>query len=326
MIFVVAGLLIVSITGIDELRTTVGAAGAGSGPLSRGVFRAVWAAGTKLRAERFPPVRWVGGMGTVVIACTILSWLVLFWLGWTLVLLGSRQAVLTAGNTTASFAGRVFYAGTSLADLGNAAFRATQTGYQLGVVGEAFTGLVLLGLAITFVSPVTSAVVDARNFASQVAALGSDPAELVGSLGDCGTGVASQQLLVSLSSQLSQIAQQHRAYPLLVTFRGRSSQTAVPLAVANLLDAVLVLAGALPEEARLSPSLTKAVLSAVEAYVAGSPTRVGRPSDPPPFPDIPDVPATAAAAACSGSAELRTSTLRVLLSSGWSWPGLASAP
>jgi hypothetical protein len=317
---IIVGLLIVALTAVDELRTTVGAH-AGSGPFARAVFRMGWSAGSRLGAERFPPVRWIGGMGTLVVAGTIMSWFILVWLGWTLVFLGSSTALLTLQSSAhASFVGRVFYAGPTLADLGNAGVRATHTGFQLAVVGEAVSGLVLLTLAITFVGPVISAVANARSLASQISGLGSTAAELVDSLGDCGTSAASQQLLVGLSSQLSTVAQQHRAYPLMVTFSARSSETAVAPSVAALLDAVLLLTEPASGQEGIPPSLSKSLLSSVEAYVSLCPTRVRRPNDPPPLPATGGELPSTAAAAFSENADLRTRALQIVLSSGWTWP------
>jgi len=327
VLLVIAGLIVVALAAVDLLRTTIGPS-TGAGPISRSVFRVLWSAGVRVRCHRWAAMRWIGGLGTVVVTATITTWFALLWLGWTLVLMGSSDAVVSSATRAhASIVDRIYFAGTSLADLGNASYRPVPTGYELAVVGAAVSGLILLTLAITFVGPVVSAVLATRTFASQVHGLGQTPSEVAECLDSGGTFGAAQQLLLSLAGQLSQVAEQYRAYPLLVTFRARSRETATSPAVALLLESAIILGAAAPEDSRLPPSLLRTVLSSVEAYLDAAPSR-GPQADPPPIPEVATVGAMGgrAASAFDRYASLRADALRHVLCDGWAWPGHSERP
>lgn len=323
LLLVPGGLIIVVITAVDLLRTTIGAS-SGSGFISRSIFRSLWGVGVRTRCHRWSAMTWIGGLGTVVVTATIAAWFVLLWLGWTLVLLGSAGAVIAAhSRADASVADRIFFAGTSLADLGNASYRPVPTGYELSVVGAAISGLVLLTLAITFVGPVVTGVMSTRSFAAQVHGLGDTASDMAACLDSGGEFGSAHQLLLSLANQLSQVAEAYRAYPLLITFRPASNQTATGPAVALLLDTAIILGEAVQDDHQLPPSLLKALLSSVQAYLAAAPCRGPEPA-PPLVPDLAAVDvadAGRAVAAFDRHAQLRADALHQLIGDGWCWPG-----
>jgi hypothetical protein len=325
MLSVIVGAAIVLFTAADEFRTTLGTTG-GSGPLSRVIYRSLWIANGRWRCDRWRIVTWVGGTGTMAVVGTIVAWFMMLWLGWTLILLGSHGALISAhSGASASLPSRIFYAGTSLADLGNASYRPAPFIYELCVVAEAFSGLVLITLAITFISPVITGAISRHSFASQLRALGATAAEVTASFDSGGQYGAAQDLMLSLGGQLTQAAQYHRCYPLLITYLARSSETAMAPAVGILLDAAILLGVAVPEERRLPASLLKSVVSSVEAYLPATPTRDAVPAQAPPPPALGEIDGLGWSAAdlryaFDRYASLRIDALHHVLSDGWQWP------
>lgn len=96
------------------------------------------------------------------------------------------------------------------------------------------TGLALITLAITYVTPVMSAVVTKRRVARVIVALGPTPTDVLdkGWDGQSFQRIASH--MTNLAPALADLAQQHMAYPVLHYFHPAERATALAPAVAVL--------------------------------------------------------------------------------------------
>ena len=94
-------------------------------------------------------------------------------------------------------------------------------------------------------------------------------------------------ILAGLLSQLSKLTQQHRAYPVLHAFNAREESASSARAIANLLDAVLIMRHAASSEERLPTGLYRALLASVDDFTSVSPTpAAGVPDETPQRPDL----------------------------------------
>ncbi|MGY1723042.1 hypothetical protein [Blastococcus sp. SYSU DS0533] len=329
----VLGLAIVAFAIVDEVRTTLAVA-SGPGPLTRLITGAVWRLARRPAVADAAPVRAVGGPGVIVIGLTVGAWFTLLWLGWSLVFLGGQKAVVgSSTGASASVWERFYFAGYSVATLGNGGFQPAGAGFQLATVAAALSGMLLITLGVSYLTSVISAVVVKRSFAAQATGFGSTGAEVAAGLATPGSVVTAVVPLSSLSSTLTTLAQQHRAYPLLHAYRPRAAELGTAPAVALLLDATLVLSASADPADRLPAGLRRSVVSAVQQYVSHAPVTGSEHARPAPEPD-PAATGRAAlrvdtgqlAALTEECAGLREELSRRIEAAGYRWPGEERSP
>ncbi|MGY2064551.1 ion channel [Blastococcus sp. SYSU DS0619] len=324
----VLGLAIVAFAVVDEVRTTLAVA-SGPGPLTRLITDGVWRLARRPAVADAAPVRFIGGPGVVVIAATVGAWFSLLWLGWSLVFLGDEEAVVgSSSGAPASVWERFYFAGYSVATLGNGGYQPAGAGFQLATMAAALTGMLLITLGVSYLTSVISAVVGKRSFASQVTGFGGSGAEMAAGLAVPGSAVPAVVSLSSLSATLSTLAQQHRAYPLLHAYRPRAAELGTAPAVAVLLDATLVLSSSADPADRLPAGLRRSVVSAVQQYVTHAPAAGGGRSPAAPALDPAEigragleVDSAQLARQTAAYAEVRDELSRRIGAAGYRWPG-----
>ncbi|UQU62632.1 potassium channel family protein [Couchioplanes caeruleus] len=325
----IAGALIIVVTFADAFATTL-VVGAGGGPLTRRVMGWLWRLLLRIfRGGRAPAL--LGGAGAAILISTVMVWVALLWAGWSLILLGGHGAVVDARTgAAAGWTGVVYYAGFTIFTLGVGDYVAGGTPWRILTAVSTFTGLFLVTLAITYLVSVVAAVVGRRAVAVRIHALGRDAADIA-RRGWTGSGVSSAfvQHLVSLTGQLSVVAEQHLAYPALHYFRSRSVLVSAPIAVARLDDAMLLLSAALRPDVRPDDSVTSPVRAAVDRYVSTVAMTSAVPAEPPvpPLSDravlagsgMPTVPEEVFRAEADAGAERRRALHRLVLGDGRGW-------
>jgi hypothetical protein len=325
-----SGVALLLVVLVDVLSTTL-TIGTHAGPFTRRVLGLAWRGLLRLHRQDSSS-RVLSTAGVVLLVASVLVWLALVWAGWTLVFLSGEDTVVS--STTGEPAGvldTVYYVGVTLSTLGVGDFVAGSGGWRLVTTLAAFSGLVLITLAITYLLAVVSAVVTRRSLAVRIAGLGDTAAGIVvgGWTGER-FSPAFVQHLAGLAEQVAHTAERHLAYPVVHYFHSAEPESAAPLAVARLDDALLLLEGAVAEGARPDPSAIRPLRRAVDRYLsaAGSTAGPGR-SAVPPVPDagplrsagIPLVPATEFLRRAADEADRRSRLAELVRSDGWSWPG-----
>ncbi len=324
----VLGLAIVAFAVVDEGRTTLAVA-SGPGPLTQLITRAAWRLTRRPAVADAALVRFVGGPGPILVAATLGSWFTLLWIGWSLVFLGGDEAVVgSSSGAPASVWERFYFAGYNVATLGNGGYQPAGAGFQLATMAAALSGMLLITLGVSYLTSVISAVVGKRSFAAQVTGFGSTGTEMATGLVTPGTTVPAVVSLSALSSTLTTLSQQHRAYPLLHAYRPRAAELGTAPAVAVLLDAVLVLSSAADPAARVPPGLRRSVVSAVQQYVAHAPVAGGERAPAAPALDPAEIgraglPADSVqlGVLTAEHAELRDELSRRIGAASYRWPG-----
>lgn len=327
----VIGVAIVAFAVVDEVRTTLAVA-SGPGPLTQVLTRIAWRLTRRPAVADSAPVRFVGGPGVVLVGATVASWFTLLWIGWALVFLGGDEAVVASSTgAPASVWERFYFAGYNIATLGNGGYQPAGPGFQLATVASALSGMLLITLGVSYLTSVISAVVGKRSFASQVTGFGSTGTEVAAGLASPGTAFPAIVSLSSLSSTLTTVGQQHRAYPLLHAYRPRTPELGTAPAVAVLLDAVMVLGAAADPADRPPAGIRRSVLSAVQQYVAHAPTAGGEQAPPAPPLDAGEagrrglaVDPARLAEQTADCAELRDELSRRVTAASYDWPGSSS--
>lgn len=209
----------------------------------------------------------------VILVATLLTWVLLLWTGFTLIFAAGDPAVVRSSTgDAAGLVAVVYFVGFTIFTLGLGDFVPVEGVWRIVTTVATFSGLLLLvTLAITYFLSVVSAVVSRRSLAVHVHSLGRTPAEIVAG-GWTGSSFSSAlvQHLVSLTSELAPLSEQHLAYPVLHYFRPRDPATAGSVAIANFSEAMLLMESAVAPEVRAPHSATNPVQYAVARHLHSS--------------------------------------------------------
>lgn len=268
IVLLVAGLGLVILALGDMVWTTVSAS-AGGGIVTTRLTTLVWAAVRRLAPDdgalRHRVLR-VGGLGVVL--SVFVAWTLLTWTGWSLAFSATPDAAVSSStDLPASFVERVWFAGYTLSTMGNGGFAPGPGAWKVLAGAASITGLAAATMGITYLVPVVSAVVQRATIARRIASLADDPEELVIRGWRSGDWQRLEDLLLDLSPALTQVAQQHLAYPVLHFFHVGERRAAFAVQLAKLDEAVTLLRFALPPEVRPDATVLASVSGAIEDLV-----------------------------------------------------------
>lgn len=330
-VYLFVGLALVVAVGADLLWTTLWADG-GAGPLTTSLMEGTWRILRRF-GERRSKV--LSLSGPLVLLLTLAMWVTLIWAGWTLVFASGPNALnYTRGAEPVSWVGRLYFVAYTLFTLGNGDFSPTSGTWRIATALTNGSGMVLITLSVTYVVNVLQAVVKKRSFASSVQGVAKRSEKFAISGWD-GADFAEHDLpLDTFSSQLSTIASQHKAYPILHYYRSSSRQHAAPIATAILDDALTLLRFGVAPEARPNEPLLETARSSTEDYLQSVYSLPVQPTErAPAAPDlarlreegVPTVSDERFGDAVEGLEDRRRRLRGIVDSQSWRWPSVDDA-
>lgn len=275
-------LLIVAI--IDLLWTTLWADGS-AGPLSSRLTTWTWSGFRALSSQR---PRLLSLAGPFVLMLTLVMWVGLIWAGWTFVFAGGENALIdTRDNGPISWSERVYFVAYTLFTMGNGDFTPRGGTWQIATSLMTASGMLFVTMSVSYILSVIGAVVTKRSFASTVTGIGKQSEAFVK---DGWNGENFHELdlpLDTLSSQVSRLAKQHKAYPILHYYHSQEEHDASAKAVAIFDEALTILCFAIPKEHRPNTPLLNTARSSTQDYLATLNSIFIQPADEvPPPPDL----------------------------------------
>ena len=332
LLSLVLGLMLLAMGLIDLLWTALWITGR-AGPLTGLISGAAWrmllrAAGGRHRLlSLFGPVSLIGA---------IVFWSTLLWLGWALMFGAESGSVLDADTGAAGgLSERLYFAGYALFTMGNGDV-IPAPGWRLPTVLMNASGIVLLTLVVSYLISILAAVASARAFGSRVTSLGSSAqAILLAARGEGGFH-ALDGPLASFAAELSRLAEQHAAYPVLGYYHADGDAKAMPRAVAALDDTLTILEAlpeALPEAIGPSRLTRMSLRGAIESYLGTVPAgRTSASQTASPVPAVEQlreagvpVDRSELSAALTRARDRRAALAAVLAEQGWPWPATAAS-
>lgn len=319
-IAIVAGALIVLLTLYDMFNTTVGLGG--GGPLSARLTVGLW--------RRLPwgpgPMR--GSAGGIISFCTIVMWMGLLWFGWTLIFLPVADAVVRASTgEPADLVARIYFTGFTLFTLGLGDYRPSGSLWQILTALCVANGFLAVTMSATYLVPMLSAAAQKRAVASMIDSLGDTPEDIVINGWRDGNLLSLGSRLASIAPQIVSTAASHLSYPILHTFSTTHAGRALPVQIAKLSEALLLVEHGVSPEVRpavLDISSAKRALSDFFHDVGQSGSKAAE--DGPPPPDlarlveagIPTVGPEDYDRAVAGRRGMRSRAFGIARESGWS--------
>lgn len=282
-ISLLAGGAILLLSTADLLWTTLSLRGAG--PVSSILMRLVWE--SFRLCSRGPLRKAMAAAGVATLVVTLVSWVVLAWLGW-LLIFSSDPGSIVASSTKApaDAAERVYFVGFVLSTLGVGDYVPDRPVWQVVTPVAAVHGLMVMTIAITYLVGALSAGVTVRQLAAHVDAIGSSPQSmlLTGWNGRDFGSLASH--LTSITPTLLQASQMYLAYPVLHYFYSEKADAAPSVAIARLEEALSLLEHGLEPRHEPDRSLLRPPRRAIDAFLDKVGHRYANNEPPPAAPSL----------------------------------------
>jgi hypothetical protein len=322
-----AGIALVALGVLDQLKTVVNAEGAGGFVTSRLVDR-IWRLALAVHRRR-ESHRLLRGVGVAMVPVTILTWVAMLWAGWFLIFMATPEAVVEASSgEPASGWSRLYYAGDTIFTLGSGDLRPEGSFWRVVSTVAVLVGLSLVTLGLTYLVPVVQAVSAKRKTAALISALGGTPELLLERswTGEDYSGL--NEHLVVLTVDLAGVRQSYFAYPTLHYFHSLDAHDAFEPRLAALDEALTVLTAAVPPELAPKPSIIEPARHIIRSLLEALDTSfIDAAADPPPRLELdalgarglPFVDPGAVAAALEDHAVRRRLLRGFVEHDGWDW-------
>lgn len=275
LLFILLGALLLVFAVLDLAWSTLSTAG--GGPMSRRLGSWVWRLTGRLPFG-----------GALVLLVNAVAWIGLLWAGWTLIFLGAPTAVVEAStDAPADLWGRVYFSGYTLATLGLGDVVPGGPVWRVLTALTAFSGLVLITLAVTYYMAVLGAVVHKQQIAALVHALGDSPAAVVAAAWDGDRFPDLDIVLTAIASQLALHARRHYAYPVVHYFGSSDPEKAFTVQAARLGDVLVLLRWVVAEPHRPAPTALRVTYRTLATVLETMDVNfVEAASQDPPLPDL----------------------------------------
>lgn len=269
------GSFVLVVTYFDALATSLSPS-TRSGPLTGAVTGAVWWALSRARSS---VVRVAAG--PLILTLTAGAWIVLVWVGWSLVFSADPSAVIeTSTGRPADLSGRFFFAAYTAYTMGLGNY--VPTGVWETVASVALMlGLGLATLAITYLLPVVTAVTERRRQAAFIASFGMTGPQIVANTADRDFSSVGS-FLPTIVRDLLLTGERHLTYPVMHYFRGVDAHSALSVRLAALDDALVLIEAS---DGTVDPALSISFRNAVTKLLNLRATD-GHDYEAPPVPDI----------------------------------------
>lgn len=223
----VAGLFITLLTIYDMILTILSPRGAGlvADRISRGVWRVcLMATG---RDGRNNLLRFVGPMLLLIV---VLNWIILLWIGNTLIVYSDSEALWSSANNTyvTGFIEKMYFIAYVLSSMGSGDFTPSGDWWMFYTGFISYTGLVFISLGISFLIPVVEAITLKRQLSLRIHNLGRNPKEILERY-DKNKYKELLELFSELEPDLLTLAQYHLAYPVIHYFHSKNLFESIPV-------------------------------------------------------------------------------------------------
>lgn len=242
-----------------------------AGPVTRTWSRPVWRVLLAVHRRRHIH-RLLGLAGPAILALTILLWYAGLVLGAWLVFVSHPGSVVSSSTRLpADAAQTLYFVPTTVSALGYGDYVPAGVPWTTFATTMTLLGTVVLTMSLSYVISVLSAAIATRTMASSIRGLGENPAAIAARAELDSPTRSMQVYLGQVASAVSDVAERHRAYPVLHYFHSSRARTAAAPAVLCLADAAFLLHVGDPA-ARPGPGLASALESAVADYAQAKTT------------------------------------------------------
>ena len=308
--------------------------GEGGGPVTRRVAKGIWTATRRVHTI-WPQSRLLSAGGAITILGTILCWILLQWVAWTLVFIGIPDGVVNA--TTSELADtweRIYFAGYILSTLGIGDIQPRGAVTRMLTTVVSFNGLVQISFGVGYLVPVVVAATDKRRVSIQISSLGTSSTAILENAWDGSSLAALRPYLEGLAPELARLEQKYRSYPVLPYLHGNKRPEAIGPSLAALDEAVTLLRYGVEGDTGIPDGTIHTLRRALSTLLETLATALdedGVDSPPPPDLDalreigVPTRSDDEFAATVADLDDRRRALLQVVRNDGWDWDAVSTA-
>ncbi|QQP90276.1 hypothetical protein IGS68_03175 [Skermanella sp. TT6] len=327
LVFAVAGLAVIALALSDIFVTSLTLRGAG--PVTRRLTSTLWRIARAFFLKNRGLRSSLALVGPLIAAATVINWLLLLWIGWTLVFVaGTGNVLIDSTDEPADWLGKAYFVGYTLSTLGLGDIRPDGPGWRLATALASINGFLTVSLAATYLLPVVMAAARQRQLAVYIHGLGDTPADVVLSGWDGKGFTALEQHLAALAPMVMEVGHQHLVYPVLYAFHNTRREAAFDMKIAVLDEALHLLHFGVAPDVRPVTAATRPLEVGITSLLERMrDAAIEATSEPPVLPDlerlrrhgIPVVGMDEFRRSMGTRAPRRCQMQAVVLDAGWSW-------
>lgn len=263
LLFLLIGIAMIGFVVVDALWTTL--ATGGGGPLTSYLAEGVWARSLTIhRSLRGGSHRLLQVAATLIMLITLATWILLLWGGWTFIFAADPASVIDGqSQLPVDMLGKIYFTGFTLFTLGMGNYIPSSGGWEILTAVTSINGLFLVTLSITYMVPVISAAAQKHQLAAVISDLGETPEDILIHAWDGKSVDALDNTFASLITMIELHNQRHLAYPVLHFFHSPERRTSLSTSLVVLDDALAMIQGGLPTDARPAHVLTQGLDRAI---------------------------------------------------------------
>lgn len=254
------GIALVLLVILDIIWTTLWIDG-GEGVITSNLSNFMWKLMSKVPARKELS-------GPITLMSVLFAWVTLLWLGWSLVFASNSSSLINTLNDEALvWQNFVYYAGYTIFTLGSGEYAPTSSFWQILTNFASGTGTLFLALGTSYILSIVGAVVSKRSFAREIFTLGSSSEEILIDTWNGNDFSEINPLLGDLSKEITNLAVNHKAYPLLHYYHTKERNEATALAIPIIDNLLSILEYGIEEDKKPNPILLKKARNSIEDYL-----------------------------------------------------------
>lgn len=264
IIFLIIGVTIVNFIVIDMIWTSLWV-DKGAGILTRNLSNITWNILVRLNTKKSGILN---ASGPIILMITLFSWVLILWIGWAFVFAsGSKDIVNSITGNPMETIDIIYYSGYVLFTLGNGDFVPITGLMKILSTFSTGVGMLLLTIGASYIISIVGAVVKKRAFAINVSSVGKSPQDIIVNSWNGKNFQHMDSFLISLSSELSTLTYQHKAYPLLYYYHTDDFNKALSVAIVKLDEVLTILEHAVEYEKQPNSLLFIGMRSSIDNYL-----------------------------------------------------------
>ena len=331
-LLLISGFILLAVVSSDVLVTTLTFKGGGF--LTDRFSSWLWQIAIKMHQYKSNH-RQLSIVGLFLILGMLVLWYLLTWTAWSLIFCSFQDAIMNSSDQEpASIWGRIYFTAYTITTLGRGDYLPQDTIWHLLTGLAAANGFFLVTLSIAYLFPVISAATKKRILAVYLSSLGGTGDEILARAWNGKDFGNLDQHLIALTPLISELSEQHLAYPVLHYFHSRERSRSLPLSIAALDEAMTLLQYAVLENYRPDPASVNPLRRACAAFLQTLKSAYLEPSNHEPTliplellrnTGIPTVSDRSFKNATSHINQRRKLLLALIRNDGWSWNSIASS-
>lgn len=264
ILYYLTGFSLVLLATVDLIWTTLWVDG-GAGPLSKRLAKMTWSVFKKIsRGNKHV----FSVVGPLILTLTIASWAILMWVGLSVFFAGDPQSIVqTTFDGPITWYERFYFTGFTLFTLGVGDYSPQPGFWQIVTAFNSGMGIMLLTLGASYVISVIGAVVKKRAFARTVTGLGLESTEIIKLAWNDKDLFQLDLILMNVASKITDLCQQHQAYPLLHYYHCKKEEESSAVAVAILDDMLSIIEWGVTDKGVYNEVLIQEARASIDSFL-----------------------------------------------------------